>query len=176
MKLCECGCGETTLVARQSDALRGHVKGQPYRFIVGHNGKMRPRKSGYHVRYVPSHPRASSAGDVYVHVLVAEAALGHYLPDGAQIHHVDENKRNNANRNLVICQDKAYHKLLHYRARIVRFGGDPNTQRICSFCVQLLPFASFNRCNGNVGTGLQTACRVCMERKRIARKAAQRTV
>jgi hypothetical protein len=26
----------------------------------------------------------------------------------------------------VICQDRAYHMLLHMRERIVRAGGDPN--------------------------------------------------
>lgn len=35
--LCECGCGEPAPLARQTDAKRGYVKGQPIRFIAGHN-------------------------------------------------------------------------------------------------------------------------------------------
>lgn len=43
--------------------------------------------------------------------------LGYALPRKAQVHHVDENPRNNANTNLVVCEDAAYHKLLHRRMR-----------------------------------------------------------
>lgn len=109
-----------------------------------------------------SHPRASSWGCVYEHILIAERALGRYLLEGAEVHHADENKRNNTNRNLVICQDKAYHKLLHVRARVVRAGGNPDTQRICSMCHAVLPMTAFNRASSNIGSGTQKACRECM--------------
>jgi hypothetical protein len=33
---CECGCGEPTAIARQSDSRYGWVKGQPVRFRPGH--------------------------------------------------------------------------------------------------------------------------------------------
>jgi len=36
-KLCECGCGQPVSLARWTDPRRGHVKGQPKRFIGGHN-------------------------------------------------------------------------------------------------------------------------------------------
>lgn len=35
--LCMCGCGEATPIARQSDSRCGHIKGQPIRYIRGHN-------------------------------------------------------------------------------------------------------------------------------------------
>ena len=82
----------------------------------------------------PHHPKASASGCVYRHILVAEKALGRLLPKGAQVHHVDGNPRNNSNRNLVICQDMAYHKLLHYRTRVVKAGGNPNTDKFCGDC------------------------------------------
>jgi hypothetical protein len=116
--------------------------------------------------YRPDHPKASASGMVYEHVLIAEAALGHYLPSGADIHHVNESPRDNRNRNLVICQDAAHHKLLHARARIVRAGGNPDTQRLCSKCSTLKPLAAFNR----FGAGLQRYCRQCQS---IAFKAYQ---
>lgn len=68
------------------------------------------------------------------HVMVAERALGKPLPKGAEVHHVDGDGANNANTNLVICQDHAYHYLLHVRTLVVRAGGDPNTQRMCGAC------------------------------------------
>ncbi len=36
-KLCECGCGQPTLIARQTRSIRGDVRGQPVHFIHGHN-------------------------------------------------------------------------------------------------------------------------------------------
>lgn len=38
-KLCECGCGLRAPIAPYSTKNRGLVKGQPYRFIAGHNGR-----------------------------------------------------------------------------------------------------------------------------------------
>lgn len=68
------------------------------------------------------------------HVIVAEKALGKPLPVGSKVHHVDSDGHNNANRNLVICQDEAYHKLLHRRQRVRAAGGNPNTDLLCSVC------------------------------------------
>lgn len=38
-RLCECGCGNPAPVAINTNAKRGWVKGQPVRFISGHNGR-----------------------------------------------------------------------------------------------------------------------------------------
>lgn len=67
------------------------------------------------------------------HVLVAERALGKELPAGVQVHHVDGNKQNDANTNLVICQDDAYHKLLHQRTRAFKACGNA-AFRHCHHC------------------------------------------
>lgn len=154
--LCECGCGGHTPLARQGNTKRGYVKGQPVRFIQRH---WRPERTttGYPMRSCIGHPRASASGCVGEHVLIAEAALGRYLPDGVDVHHVDENITNNANSNLVICQDRAYHKLLHLRARVVRAGRDPDTQRLCGACHTPKPFSAFYR----LRDGLQRRCRDC---------------
>lgn len=34
--LCECGCGERTRLATRTQASKGHVKGLPLRFVLGH--------------------------------------------------------------------------------------------------------------------------------------------
>ena len=40
--LCECGCGQLTRIATENRAKRGHVKGQPLRFLNGHAGCFMP--------------------------------------------------------------------------------------------------------------------------------------
>lgn len=41
VQLCECGCGQPTLIARKPSRQYGHVTGQPVRFIAGHNNQLR---------------------------------------------------------------------------------------------------------------------------------------
>lgn len=125
---------------------------------------------GYRVRHVPDHPAASASGCVYEHVLVAERALGHYLPLRAIVHHVDENRKNNANGNLVICQDIAYHKLLHYRLKVLRAGGNPNTEKFCGDCRAFKPFMAFNVMVANKSTGRQSVCRDCGQHRDAMRR------
>ena len=40
VKLCECGCGQPAPIAKYSWWRRNYIKGQPVRFIVGHNAKL----------------------------------------------------------------------------------------------------------------------------------------
>ena len=35
--LCQCGCGNRTNVNSRTNTLKGHVKGQPQRYLLGHN-------------------------------------------------------------------------------------------------------------------------------------------
>lgn len=74
----------------------------------------------------------SNGNPIRTHVIRAERALGKPLPLGAIVHHADGTKGDNAP--LVICQDQAYHLLLHRRMRIVKAGGNPNTDSICRDC------------------------------------------
>ena len=71
------------------------------------------------------------------HTVIAEAVLGKKLPAGAAVHHVDGDKGNNCKNNLVICQDRAYHALLHVRAKALAACGDVN-KRFCSVCKEWL--------------------------------------
>jgi hypothetical protein len=114
--LCACGCGLPAAIAKKTQ--RGVKKGNPCRFHVGHHAVTRV----YRVR-----------GRRRLHRLRAEAALGHPLPPKAQVHHPD-NDPWNANARLVICPDYAYHALLHQRERVLRAGGNPNTDVVCSRC------------------------------------------
>jgi hypothetical protein len=88
---------------------------------------------GYRLVRLPNHPRAMKAGYVPESVIVAEKALCHLLPDGAIIHHVNEDRSDNRNKNLVMCQDAGYHLLLHQRARAYAACGHASWRK-CQYC------------------------------------------
>lgn len=67
------------------------------------------------------------------HTLIVEQALGKPLRKGAVIHHVDGDKKNNENTNLVVCPSQKYHSLLHAREEALRVTGNPDLRR-CLFC------------------------------------------
>lgn len=79
-------------------------------------------RSGYVVR-----------GNRLEHMTVAEEAIGHRLPPKSVVHHVNEVKADNRHRNLVVCQNQAYHLLLHRRQNAFDACGDPNKRR-CAYC------------------------------------------
>lgn len=159
MKLCECGCGNRTTIITLTNNKRGRVKGQYSRFVAGHNWRREPAP-GTHVYkqvYIPHGKRTIGLA----HVVLAERALGKPLPQGVEVHHADGNTLNNTPSNLVICQDRAYHKLLHVRARILRAGGNPNIGQFCHACKRFLLFEAFCRSTANIGTGRGHYCREC---------------
>lgn len=42
--MCECGCGERTKLATRTQASKGHVRGLPHRFILGHRIRLHAAK------------------------------------------------------------------------------------------------------------------------------------
>lgn len=67
------------------------------------------------------------------HVHIAEMAIGRPLPKDAEVHHIDGDRLNNANENLIICPSRAYHMLLHQRQRALDESGDASNRK-CPFC------------------------------------------
>ncbi len=123
--LCQCGCGEEAPVAKRNCTCKGWIRGQPVRYIKGHqargrngsdNGNWRGGKTsshGYVFILKLNHSKANRHGYVREHILIAEKVLGKLLPDAAIVHHVNEDVSDNRKENLVICEDRAYHNLLH---------------------------------------------------------------
>lgn len=101
---------------------------------------------------------------IFLHRHIAERALGKSLPAEAEVHHVDGNRKNNANSNLVVCENKTYHFLLHSRARTVQRGGDPNTEKLCAVCDSLVSRSGFRKRN-NRADGIETVCKACTSRQ-----------
>lgn len=87
--------------------------------------------------------RGHAGGTKSEHIRLVEGVLGRALPDKAEIHHVNGNRRDNRHGNLVVCENHTYHMLLHVRARVIREGGNPNTDRICSGCKRLVLIKGF---------------------------------
>ena len=156
---CQCGCGQLTRIAKTARAEHGWVKGQPVRFIHGHHsrGVKRPR-----LAEVTDYRKVTVAVNKAqrLHRFRAEQALGKPLPAGAIVHHADGSRGDNAP--LVICQDVAYHKLLHVRMRIKAAGGDPNTDKICSTCKQAKHRSQFWE-NPNGTFGVNNSCKSCQK-------------
>lgn len=69
------------------------------------------------------------------HRIIVEKAIGRKLKGDEVVHHMDENGLNNANTNLCVCPDNAYHKLLHQRINAVKACGNPNWRK-CPYCKQ----------------------------------------
>ncbi len=91
------------------------------------NGGKYTDKSGYVVMLVGCRKRR------FEHTVIVEKVLGKKLPPKAETHHMDNNKSNNSNKNLVICNDAGYHMLLHSRAMAKGATGDVNSKQ-CHFC------------------------------------------
>jgi hypothetical protein len=108
------------------------------------------------------------------HVLIAETALGNRLPPKAVVHHVDESWSVNEPGNLVICENQAYHMILHARQRVLNAGGDPDTDKICSRCQAVKIKHAFSG-NATCWDGLHPDCRVCKNIREQQRRRSRRS-
>ncbi len=107
-------------------------------------------------------------GSKLEHVILAEAALGRALPLRAEVHHVNEIKTDNSRGNLVLCPDRAYHQLLHYRSRALAACGNAHDCR-CEYCKQYDDPANLVR-QDRGQAGIRYRHRACHAARQLARK------
>ena len=92
----------------------------------GHNWKGGRTTSGIYPRiWQPNHLKARM-GYIEEHRLIAEKVLGKPLPEGCEVHHHTDTQ-------LVICEDHAYHFLLHQRTRALKACGHVSWRK-CNYC------------------------------------------
>lgn len=99
----------------------GHKKGSS---AHAWRGGTTTDKSGYILRYSPSHPAANVSGYVREHRLVAEKMLGRYLLPGEVVHHIDDDRSNNAPSNLQVFQSNGHHLAATLKGKCPKWSED----------------------------------------------------
>ena len=102
----------------------------------------------YLCTFCPDNPRATKEGYVYTHVLVAEKKLGRCLTKDECVHHLDEDKYNNTEDNIIVFKTVADHTSFHQGNEMVKDGDVywcPNkSTRIDNNFVNLCPICNIN--------------------------------
>lgn len=103
------------LSQEQADKKRAMLAQHREEWRKHHPGdKFLDTRYGYISVCLPSHPSANGHGYIYEHRVVAEAAVGRQLTRTELVHHINGEKTDNRNSNLLVC-DRAYHKWIHNR-------------------------------------------------------------
>lgn len=137
---CACGCGNVVLPfvwypnkqRMIANKCRFTSKAHASRATSRSRIQERIIQHGYVFIRNEDHPRARG-GRIQEHIVIAELALGYYLPYRAVVHHVNGDTKDNSNSNLVICEDQAYHLTLHGRLDALRASGNADFLR-CVYC------------------------------------------
>ena len=142
---CHCGCGEKTNIVLKGCPKKDQIYGKPYKYIFGHHLKLLTREKANHWKggrsethgyvriYAPENISSNSIGYVREHIFIAEKVLEKKLPKNAVVHHVDANRSNNINSNLVVCENEAYHRMLHQRTNALKNCGHAGWRK-CQYC------------------------------------------
>lgn len=160
---CKCGCGQPTLITSgryRPLFIKSHRSWGRY-----HRKTLKKDITWY--RTISLLGASKSLGlpsvRIQLHRLRAEIALGHPIPPQAIVYPV--NGMTAGAGPLVICENKRYHGFLLARMRVKRAGGNPNTERICSTCHQLVAMTDFYRLKTAFGAhqvgDLTPRCKAC---------------
>lgn len=172
--LCKCGCGNKTNIITEQNKNRGLIKGNYREYVVGHHrkgkkglwvGDNNPRwnggktitTDGYNCVVAKDHPYSQN-GFIKEHRLIVEKLIGKILPKNAVVHHVNGNKTDNLNTNLVVCENNSYHLLLHWREKALRECGNANWRK-CKFCHRWDKLENLVLTKNKSGGGYHYVCR-----------------
>lgn len=164
MRLCECGCGETPPLARQTNTKRGMVRGEPMRFVYRHQSRVRePIEDKYVVDPATGCWNWDRAQDghgygQYLHPVTKTNTHPHrYLyerefgpiPDGLQIDHLCRNR---------LCVNPSHMEAVTPRENILRGVGSSAVAARKTHCVRGHEFAPENT---HITTQGARACITC---------------
>jgi len=74
-------------------------------------GRIQKGGSGYIGIWKPNHERADKQGYVYEHTLIIEKKYGRLPNEHEAVHHIDFNKKNNNENNLILVTHKEHMRL-----------------------------------------------------------------
>lgn len=66
------------------------------------------------------------------HYVIAENMMGGKIPDGFVVHHIDEDIKNNSEKNLMICH-RGFHSIIHARINAKKACGESWWKK-CTVC------------------------------------------
>lgn len=155
--LCQCGCGGRTTLARDNDADRGLVKGEPMRFLRGHNRRgakvgteetrfwAKVEKEGHDGCWVWTGALSAARSNAYgcfridgASVRAHRWAYEHFvgpIPDGLTIDHLCRNTR---------CVNPAHLEAVTQRENNLRGIGPPAVNARKTHCVRGHPLSGDN--------------------------------
>lgn len=107
------------------------------------------KKGDYLYALVPDHPNATRNGYVLMHRVVMENHLGRLLEKNEIVHHLDEDKHNNAIENLQVMDSKEHNRMHSSTDRTI-------VELVCPCCGK-----TFSRELRNVHGGLSFCSRSC---------------
>lgn len=74
-------------------------------------------RNGYLMAHKPEHPNCTAEGLVPEHRLVMESMIGRYLTSDERVHHIDGNKANNIEENLMLFPSNSAHSIHHWNLK-----------------------------------------------------------
>ena len=105
-----------------------------------------------------------------MHTHIAEKVLGRKLKKNETVHHIDEDRSNNNNSNLIICE-RSLHPLLHQRINAKKETGYSRAIK-CNYCGKY-DFSTSMYVYKKTGRGFHRECQNVYKRKRWIRKRAR---
>jgi hypothetical protein len=122
------------------------------------DGRYVPPDNDYITVLAQDHQRAHN-GRVKEHILIMEKINGGPLPDGAEVHHIDGNRKNNDPSNLVLCSDRKEHMILERKQKRMAEFGTLDIKR-CPECEVVKRLDDFHN-NRNSWDGKTNVCKEC---------------
>ena len=121
--------------------------------------------SGYFYVYDAKHPLGGKSGKVFVHRYIASLKNGYWVTSDEAVHHIDENRQNNAPENLEVMTRSEHAR--HHRAEL----GFVSYNMKCDFCCTIIRRGQARINNNKSGKVFcSNECRASTQKKFVVTK------